>query len=141
MKKLTTVIMFLALSITYAGTPRDIYWDIVDQMGAMYDFSAAPYDNVTAKAWITSRPLELQTTTASNIVYLDMGTNSVIQFNAGNFTTPWTAGDGLNIEAKDESMSFCSGEVSGYILDATSNPIFGGLGTAGTIGIAISLGT
>ncbi|NOR44994.1 MAG: hypothetical protein GQ534_05350, partial [Candidatus Delongbacteria bacterium] len=42
------------------GTPKDIYWDVVDAGGLKYDFTAAPYDNVTAKAWIDVRPLELQ---------------------------------------------------------------------------------
>jgi hypothetical protein len=120
------------------GTPRDIYWDVVDASMAKYDFTGAPYDNVTAKAWITSRPTELQTTTAGNITYMDFGTNSVLYLNVGNFTTAWAGGDELNLVAKDEGITpNWQGEIVPFILDGTANAVFGGLGEPGTVAISV----
>ncbi|NOR45096.1 MAG: T9SS type A sorting domain-containing protein [Candidatus Delongbacteria bacterium] len=137
MKKLAMTIILLALSITYAGTPKDIYWDVVDAGGLKYDFTAAPYDNITAKAWINVRPLELQTTTAGNIFYLDLGSNSVINFNVGNFPTSWATGDELNIMVTDENIYRYGYNLPFLLDDGDASAVFGGLGTPGTASIGV----
>ena len=59
MKKSVYVILLLSSVLFCAGNDKYVYIGVTDATGVPYDFSAAPYDYVTFKAWIQSRPTEV----------------------------------------------------------------------------------
>jgi hypothetical protein len=121
---------------------KDFYWEVFQADGTThYNFAAAPYDGVTAKAWIAPRLTELLTTTAGSIAWIDFGGTSIVQLNTGNFPTTYATGNVLNIVVKDEDPN---PDIEGYnipfVLDAAddaavfSGPAFG-------MGLGISVNT
>jgi hypothetical protein len=126
------------------GQPKDIYYEVVDAGSAWYDFSAAPYGGVTAKAWIEDTPAELQTTTAGTIFWYDIGGISCLYLNVGNFPTAWATNDILHCVAKDEdiniegyatTLTLNIGDLSGYF----AGPSLGGTDPAITVNTPSSI--
>jgi hypothetical protein len=94
------------------GTPKDFYYEVFQADGTThFNFSAAPYDGCTAKAWIGARPLELLTTPIG-ITLMDMGGISIAYVNPGNFPTAWATGNVLFLVVKDEDTN-----IEGYNYD------------------------
>jgi hypothetical protein len=93
------VLAIICISWNYAaGNDRYIYIGVADACANPFDFSAAPYGNVTFKAWISSRPTEVidQNSSGSGYEDFDCGV-SAVYLNAGSFPTPWSPGDRIYI--------------------------------------------
>jgi len=126
MKKLLAIMMLMACAAIFAGNPRQIYVGVADAGGTPYDFSAAPYDNITFQGWITARPLEMQHELILGAYYETFGAGvSAVSLNVGDFATPWIANDVLNVKIKDEVNLL--EETFTMTLDNSGDPILVGL--------------
>ena len=117
-----------------AGNPRAVYIGVVDASSNYYDFSAAPYGNVTFKAWIKARPTdlldEINTMAVGTGGYEHFGMGgSAIWFDISAFAGTWAAGDSLFVRIKDENGSAkAANEVMWKCqIDNDGNPIMSGL--------------
>ena len=113
MKKLMYVILLLSSVLFCAGNDRYVYIGVIDATMTPYNFSAAPYDYVTFKAWIQSRPTEVinQTSIGSGYEDFDSGVSAVC-LNAGSFPTPWSPGDVLVVLLKESYDDYGGCEAS-----------------------------
>jgi hypothetical protein len=110
------------------GNPRQIFIGVADAAGNPYDFTAAPYDNVTVEAWIRARPAELQNDETLMLTDFGMGnTVSIGFYDVGAFATPWLANDVLVTRFEDTNVSLAI-EYE-FILDASTDPIAVGVDT------------
>jgi hypothetical protein len=124
------------------GTSRAVYYNCVDNTGVAFSFSAAPYDNVTYKAWITGRETELLQQFSVGCGYSLLSGYSMVYVNVGNFATNWAAGDEINFLVKDETGglgAYLEGSGS-WILDASGSAAYRGVPAMGT-GTPISVST
>jgi hypothetical protein len=85
------------------GDPKNVFYAVQDGTGADYDFTAAPYDNITFKAWVTARPGEIQQEFSGGAGYAMLATWSCVFINMANFPTPWAAGDFVTFWVRDET--------------------------------------
>jgi hypothetical protein len=107
------------------GIARQVFYGVLDTDGTSYDFSAAPYENITFKAYITARPTEIQNQNSFDSGYDTFGdpsTYSLVYTNIGNFPTAWAAGETLHWIIKDESLNV---EVyADFLIDNSSDPVY-----------------
>jgi hypothetical protein len=112
------------------GISRPVYHNVVDASNAVYDFSAAPYDNITFKCWITARDTEILHEFTVGSSYSTLGGASWVVANVGNFTTPWAAGDIVRFVVKDE-VNLIEGYAE-WTLDGNSSAVYAGFPAMGT---------
>ena len=112
------------------GISRPVYHNVVDASNAAYDFSAAPYDNITYKCYIVARPTELLQEFSVGSSYSTLGGASWVVANVGNFATPWAAGDVVHFIVKDE-VNLLTGEAE-WTLDGNSSAVYAGYPAMGT---------
>ena len=129
MKKVMLLILLFMLSFaSFATEPRMFYICVVDGSGMEYDFTEVPYDFVTFKYWISSRPWEVCDQTDWQCGYEDFDQGiSAIYFDLQNFPTQWQAGDQLNVRIIDDNNPYDTfWRQADYfqILDADSGPVF-----------------
>lgn len=85
------------------GTSREVYVGVCDSYGTPFNFESAPYDGVTFRFWIDSRPDEVIDQNSFGIYdTVGMGV-SVVWCNIGNFVTPWAEGEILNLYVEDDN--------------------------------------
>ena len=138
MKKLCLCMILFSLSM-YGGLSKEFYYEIFDYSVNWYDFSASPYDNVTAKAWIPSRPSELLTTENGKIAYIDIAGISILYFNIGEFETDWTTGEYIEVIVQDHN-NISEGWNSDFKLDSdVLDPLFDGPSFGTGQGIIVSV--
>jgi hypothetical protein len=114
MKKMSVFVFFVISAIIFAQPPmpRGVYICVNDCYGQEFDFSSAPYDNVTFKCWMTERPELIMDQNSYDAGYvqddfiLEAGI-SAIYFNLGNFPNfgGWSPGETLYVEV--ECTRFC----------------------------------
>jgi hypothetical protein len=114
------------------GVSRNVLYLIQDALGNYYDFSAAPYDNITYRGWITSRPTEVQNESSGGAFYETFGMGlSFVAINIGNFATPWAAGDTVTFRVIEEDgtvnrMPVYDEWVTTRVLDGGNGDVYGG---------------
>jgi hypothetical protein len=102
MKKLLLVMMVFA-AVLSAGISKSVYYHAQDASGNEFDFSAAPYDNVTFKVWVVGREAELFTQESPPCGYTVLGgTMSAVNVQVGAFPTDWAPGDVVRFWVKQE---------------------------------------
>lgn len=85
------------------GNSREVYVGICDRDGIPFNFESAPYDGVTFRFWIDSRPDEIIDQNSFGYYNtIGMGV-SVVWCNIGKFVTPWAEGDILNLYVEDDN--------------------------------------
>lgn len=130
MKKFLLVLSVFVLTVRLfaAGNDRYVYIGVADATMTPYDFSAVPYDDVTFKAWVTTRPTEVLDQNSAGAGYEDFDCGvSAVYLNAGSFPTPWSPGDVLYIRFVDnENMMYATCDIT---LDNSLDYIFVGLDT------------
>ena len=127
MKRFLAIIMLLAsLTVYAAGLPRTVYVGVADATGTAYDFSAAPYDNITFRCLIEARPLDVLHEGTLSTMYETFGMGvSAVSANISDFAGVWAAGEVLNIKIKDEVNLL--EETWTFTLDNSTDPILAGL--------------
>ncbi len=130
MKKMIVAVALLTAVALFAGNPRTIYYGCLDGSGNSYDFSAAPYDFITFKAFILERSTEIQNQNSFDSGYETFGMGlSIVYTNIGNFPTAWAPGETLRFVVKDESVNY--EDYGTFVLDNSTDPMFFGLDEAG----------
>ena len=105
MRKITLLLLALAIfmSITgiFAQIPKPILQELYDVGGSYPDNIVYPEDGtITYQVWILSRPNDVQSgPTGIMSAGMDEG-KFLLQFNMGNFSFPWTAGDMMRVEVQ-----------------------------------------
>jgi hypothetical protein len=85
------------------GISKSVYYHAQDASGNEFDFSAAPYDNVTFKVWVVGREAELFTQESPPCGYTVLGgTMSAVNVQVGAFPTDWAPGDVVRFWVKQE---------------------------------------
>ena len=82
--------------------PLNLQIGVLNHDGEMFDFSSAPYDNVTFECWITGREDEIVDHNHSdselrNQTIVDIYDASIIYLKRRIFDPPWQIGDTLNV--------------------------------------------
>jgi hypothetical protein len=132
MKKLIMGLLFVAVMSLSAGVSRNVLYLIQDASLNYYDFSGAPYDNITYRGWITSRPTEVQNESSGGAFYETFGMGlSFVAINIGNFATPWAAGDTVTFRVIEEDgtvnrMPVYDEWVTTRVLDGGNGDVYGG---------------
>jgi hypothetical protein len=117
MKKVILILIVTLALNTYANNCLMYYICLVDNAGNEFDFSTQPYDNVTFKYWISSRPTEVcdQNDWQCGYETFDMGISAIF-LDLQNFTTNWSPGDILNVLIKQDDNPFdhlyCSAQLN-----------------------------
>jgi hypothetical protein len=118
------------------GVSRNVMYLVKTAADAYYNFSAAPYDNITYRAWITARPTEVLNESSAGSFYETFGMGlSFVSVNVGNFTTPWAAGDFVTFRVIEEDGTINRMPVYDEwitittALDGTVNDVYGGAST------------
>ena len=84
------------------GNIKNVYYKVVDFEGNAFDFSTAPYDNVTFKAWIVGRDTELLQEFSAGSQWAMQGAYSTVAVQIGNFPTSWSLGEVVRFWVKQE---------------------------------------
>jgi hypothetical protein len=132
MKKLIMGLLFVAVMSLTAGVSRNVLYLIQDASLNYYDFSAAPYDNVTYRGWITTRPAEVLNESSVGSFYETFGMGlSFVAINIGNLPTPWAAGETVTFRIIEEDgtvnrMPVYDEWVTTRVLDGGNGDVYGG---------------
>jgi len=125
------LILVCASSLFSVGNDKYVYIGVADACGVQYDFSGEPYDYVTFKAWITTRPTEVLDQNSAGAGYEDFDCGvSAVYLNAGSFPTPWSPGDVIVVLLKESYDDYGGYEALCYVtLDNSFDVILIGLDT------------
>ena len=138
MKK-TIALLLVVAGLSFGGNVRNVFYHCKDYTGAEFDFSAAPYDNVVFKAWITTRPTELlQEFSAGSGWFMLGGAYSAVFVQIGNFASPWAAGDQVtflvrvvDLPGDVNAVNLYEGTQTTAALDGLAADVYGGFDAEG----------
>ena len=100
MKKVILLILISSLTLLIAGTPKSVYFHIVDSNGDQFDFSDGN-NGVEFEMWNPEREGEILTFESEGASYeMFGGVWSGIVCNVGYFPTPWQPGDKIKAKIK-----------------------------------------
>ena len=138
MKKILAIALVL-VSVSVFATPKNVMYLVVDEFDNYFDFSAAPYDNITYRGWMTLRPGEVLNQASAGSFYETFGAGmSFVAINIGNFPTPWSAGETVTFRVQqvqdatlppEDHFPVLDDSIETSELDGTVDDFYGGAGT------------
>jgi hypothetical protein len=125
MKKLVLMMLVLSITALFAGVTKNVSFHVTDINGDEFDFSAAPYDNITFTVWNTAHPAEIFHETDPGAFHTDFANPnpgdgpSAVTCQIGAFATAWADNDTFTFWVRDETAG-----VGGYLDgQGTTDPV------------------